>query len=95
MTYRIRKCRWQFGAAITLPTPWGPTVYVKQRLPLDSALYKHEAVHVKQIEEWGTWSYLWRHVWARLRTLRIHPWQFDMYVKDDPVEAPAYAAQGT
>ena len=85
MTYRIRKCRWQPGAAITLPTPWGPTVYVK-RLPLDGVLRKHEEEHVRQIEKMGGLRYLATHVWARIITL-------DMYAKKHPIERAAYEAE--
>ena len=91
MTYRIRKCRWQPGAAITLPTPWGPTVYVK-RLPLDpvlnsdGALRRHEEEHVRQIWKMGGLRYLATQVWARIVTRNF--WGHGHWIEDD-----AYRAQ--
>lgn len=82
---RIRKWKWQFGAAITLPTPWGATVYAKD-LPMSDRLRKHESEHIRQLERMGAVKYLATHIWARIVTL-------DFYAKKHPIEAEAYAAE--
>lgn len=82
MTYEVRRCRWQFGAAITLP--WPTTVYVK-RLPLEGVLKKHEEEHVRQLRKMGGVTYLATHIWARIVKWNI--WGKGHWIEDDAYRA--------
>jgi len=78
----------QAGDAVTFPTPWGPTVFIRSRAQWDSdeAFRKHEATHIRQIKRWGAAKYLWLHLWTRLR-------HFDMFLYNHPIEREAYDAE--
>ena len=92
--------RWdlQPGAAGAFPLSGRTAVILaKSRyLPQDSAgrlrdgrhvaLLRHEFCHVRQMLEWGTMTYLGRHIAARIRTRSI-------LARDSDVERPCYEAQ--
>ena len=70
----------QLGGAITLPFPFlGPSILIKRKWLVynndnelqDSEsirLLRHEFCHVRQMLEWGTFTYLRRHILARFKT---------------------------
>jgi hypothetical protein len=88
----------QKGGAITLPLPFlGPTILIKSHWLVrgpdreledcDSLeLLYHELCHVRQIKEWGTFTYLRKQLLARIRTRSI-------LAQAAPEEAECYEVQ--
>ncbi len=86
----IKRCRWQFGDAVTLPW-FGKTYIWYRRESLSEGLERHERCHAGQIEENGVLWYvgrvvIWRSVWGL-----IH--HRSPAAKTDPVEVECYRVQ--
>lgn len=86
--YNVFTWKLQAGLALTFPTPWGPTVFVRSRKDweADRFLKIHEECHVRQLVQMGWRRYLWAHIWARIRTRSF-------YAMDDPIEKDCYDAE--
>lgn len=83
-----RRCRWLLGEGLTLPLPFSKrrraVVFYKRGMPA-LRTYAHELVHVRQVATWGSWGYLRRHIWERVKARNL-------YVVSSYVEVEAYAA---
>ena len=95
---RIFRLKPPNGDGLTLPIPFfGPIILIRRGWLIydddgeleDSdnlKMLRHEFCHVKQILEWGVPTYLWRHIWARIKTR-------SMLAKSSPEESGCYSAQ--
>lgn len=74
-----------FGQAITLPMPRRRQLVLARRELREDEL-RHEFVHCWQLVDWGAFTYLGRHIWARLKARSL-----TAPISD--VEFPCYQAQ--
>lgn len=66
---------------------------INSRTGMSARLETHELGHVDQYQRWGFWGYWRRHIWARLRTIRISHKSvltIDLMAKCSDVERPIY-----
>ena len=74
-----------FGLAITLPIPRRRQLILARRR-LDEDELRHEYCHAWQVVDWGSRHYLWRHIWARIKSRSLT-------APMSEVEFPCYKAQ--
>ena len=74
-----------FGLAITLPIPKRRQLILSRRV-MTEAEQRHEYCHAWQIVDWGWFSFLGRHIWARVKS---RSWTAPL----SDVEFPAYQVQ--
>ena len=74
-----------FGLAITLPLPRRRQLILARRR-LEAGELRHEFVHCWQIVDWGAFTYIRRHIWARVKARSLTAALSD-------VELPCYKVQ--
>lgn len=74
-----------FGLAITLPMPRRHQWILARRKLREDEL-RHEFAHCWQVLDWGAFTYLARHIWARLKARSLTAVTSD-------VEFPCYKVQ--